>query len=715
MTIESDQPESQDLGAESTEAKGVDRRGFLKVTGAAAVSAGVAGVALTSPLDSSAADAAEAAHAAPKGITRTMSDLKHVVILMQENRSFDHYFGELPGARGHNDKQALKFQDGTSVFQQRDAAGAIHTPQVDDSAWGTDHSFTTLGGRQWNTWVKEKGAEAMNYHSPAYMSFYWSLASQFAVGDQYFCSILGPTDCNRKYHWSGMSNGEIGNSDEANYDRNWITVAEQLQQVGIDWRMFSDNSGSGNGGRQAYRSDWLGDYGDNELKYFKGFEPNGLAASDPKLAEGTGLIWRANAQYYLPSPASSVVANTDSAANLDYVLKDFIAACAPDAEHPLPAVSWITAPYGWCEHPAADSQHGERYVARILQALQSNPEIWNSTLFLINYDENDGKFDHVLPPYAEPGTPGEYTNKAEKINVSNIVTTGGSPIGLGPRVPLVMVSPWTRGGWVASEVFDHTSIIKFLETWASHLGKPFTSPNISDWRRSIVGDLTSALDFAHPQFGPATFPDPVAEVAVTVADDHMKHRALPFHGHATLTEDRTTGKVTATLSAEGPKGKALSFQVFPDAYLPFSNTPVTVAAGATAPYVWDATTTDGKYAFSIYSNDGFVRSFAGQLVPADESQVGIPRVEAKLEKGPNARIKFTLHNDGAQPVRLTLTANDYAGETTVVELDGSKHKTLQWDTQDGYYDVIITADTGNGWTQRFAGRVATATGNAQRN
>ncbi|MFC4243578.1 alkaline phosphatase family protein [Gryllotalpicola reticulitermitis] len=717
MTNEPDESGSEATPTEASGSKGVGRRTFLMATGAAAGAAAVgAGVAAGANAAAAATPgkpahpAHPAPHPEPKHLTRSMSDLKHVVILMQENRSFDHYFSTMPGVRGLNDKQALTFQDGTTVFQQRDAAGAVHTPQVDDSAWGTDHSFTTIDGRRWDSWVKEKGVEAMNYHSPGYMSFYWSVASQFGIGDQYFCSILGPTDCNRKYHWSGMSNGEVNNTDEANYDRDWITVAEQLQQVGIDWRMFSDNHGSGNGGKGAYRSDWLGDYGDNELTYFKGFNPAGLAADDPKLAPGTGLIWRGNAQYYLPSPPASVVPNTDSAQNLEYVLQDFIAACAPDAEYPLPTVSWITAPYGWCEHPAADSQHGERYVARILEALQSNPEIWNSTLFLINYDENDGKFDHVLPPYAEPGTPGEYTNQAEKINVSNIVTTGGEPIGLGPRVPLVMVSPWTRGGWVNSEVFDHTSIVKFLETYAAHLGKPFTSPNISAWRRSIVGDLTSALDFTNPQFGPATFPDPVAEVPVTIAADHMKHRALPFHGHATVTENRITGKVTATMSVEGPRGKALSFQVFPDAHQAFSNTPFTVTAGsASKSYEWDATQTDGKYAFSIYSNDGFVRSFAGQLVPADEKDLGIPRVDVDLDKGAHARVAITLHNDGAESLRYTLAANDFTGGTKVYELRGGQRTSVEWPTEDGYYDVVITADTGTGWKQRYAGRIATTT------
>jgi phospholipase C len=320
---------------------------------------------------------------------------------MQENRSLDHYFGTLPGVRGFDDKQALRFQDGTSVFQQKDANGNIVTPQVDDGVWGNDHgAWGDVDHRKWDLWVQHNGASCMNYHSDAYMGFYHSVAAQYTIADQNFCAEFGPTDPNRKYLWSGTANTETGNSDESNYDRPWITVAEQLQNAGIDWRLYSDNSGDG---RQGYVSSWIGDYGDNELKYFKGFDPAGLSADDPKLRPGTGLIWRGNCTYY----AGTTSPDDDSEENLDAVLRNFHDACQPGAQYPLPAVSWIVAPYGWSEHPSADTMHGERYTKKVLDILQSNPEIWNHTLFILNYDENDGKFDHVLPPWPEAGTEGE--------------------------------------------------------------------------------------------------------------------------------------------------------------------------------------------------------------------------------------------------------------------------------------------------------------------
>jgi phospholipase C len=273
---------------------------------------------------------------------------------------------------------------------------------------------------------------------------------------------------------------------------------------------------------------------------------------------------------------------------------------------------------------------------------------------------------------------------------------------------MLMVSPWTRGGYVASETFDHTSTIKLLETWAAYQGKPFTNPNISAWRRSIVGDLTSALDFAHPQLGPATFADPLTGTLPAITADQMKRRGLPFHAPATLVENRSSGTVTASMSLTGgPSGKAVSLQVFPDKYQTFTNTPYTVTAATGRQCVWDATKTDGKYAFSIYGNDGFVRSFAGQIIPAGSKVGGVPRVGVDLVSGAAAKVKITLFNDGTQPVRYQLTANDFLGGVQVFHVEGGKSDVVEWPTERGDYDVIITADTGTGWTQRYAGRIAT--------
>ncbi|HEY0249091.1 MAG TPA: alkaline phosphatase family protein [Gryllotalpicola sp.] len=673
--------------------RGLTRRGLLQAGGIAAGAVAVAGAAGT------AAAVAAPGHpkqkpdyVLPKGFAGDMSDLKHVVIVMQENRSFDHYLGQLPGVRGQDDKQALKFQDGTTVFQQRDASGNIVTPYVSTTTWGDNHNFYGANGGRWNTWVPDKGSSCMGYYLPEHQPFYYSLAAQYTVCDMSFCSEHGPTIPNRYYFMTGKANFETSNSGQNNYTRTWETIPEMLETAGVDWRVYSDNSGNGKGA--SLQSGYVGEYGCNVLNSFQNFDPAVAPASAQ--TPGTGIIWKGNTYYYGSGANGATVAttpNNDSDENLTAVLSDFIAACEPGAEYPLPEVSWVVMPAAWSEHPNFDTIHGERYVQKVIETLQGNQDIWNHTLLIVTYDENDGKFDHVLPPRPEADVPDEWV--------------GSTPVGYGPRVPMTLVSPWTRGGHVASEVFDHTSTCRFLEVWAEFLGKPFTNPNITAWRRAISGDLTSAIDFAHPQLGPATISDPTTGAVPPLAADKMKPRPLSFHGHTTLAEDRATGQVTAKMTVKGgPDGKALSFQVFPDTYQAFSNTPFTVTAAAPRTYTWDATATDGKYAFSIYSHDGFVRSFAGQLVPAGQTDIGIPRLDVDLLTGDDPEVRITLHNDGSEPVSYTLAANDYLGGSREITVAGGKTKVVDWPTENGYYDVVVTADTGTGWTQRYAGRIA---------
>ena len=128
---------------------------------------------------------------------------------------------------------------------------------------------------------------------------------------------------------------------------------------------------------------------------------------------------------------------------------------------------------------------GEWYTQQILNILTSNPDIWQSTVFFIMYDENDGFFDHVPPPTPPSGTAGEY------LTVDPLPSSAGGiagPIGLGVRVPMLVVSPFSKGGWVCSDVFDHTSQLQFMASVFN-----VTVPNISAWRQSTVGNLMSTL------------------------------------------------------------------------------------------------------------------------------------------------------------------------------------------------------------------------------
>jgi phospholipase C len=160
-----------------------------------------------------------------------------------------------------------------------------------------------------------------------------------------------------------------------------------------------------------------------------------------------------------------------------------------DAMHDkLPVVSWLY-PNGYqSEHPDHMPADGAAFIASKIDAIAANPDVWAKTAFILDYDENDGLFDHVVPPTPPPGTPAEFVD--------------GLPIGGGFRVPCIIVSPWTMGGWVSSERFDHTSVLQFLEKLTG-----VREPNISDWRRQTFGNLFSAFRFKDPGARPPVLPD----------------------------------------------------------------------------------------------------------------------------------------------------------------------------------------------------------------
>jgi phospholipase C len=387
------------------------------------------------------------------------------------------------------------------------------------------------------------------------------------------------------------------------------------------------------------------------------------------------------------------------------VLAQFIADCAAGT---IPQVSWIVAPYEYSEHPSASPSYGAHYVRTVLEALMGNQALWETTALFITYDEHDGYFDHVLP-----GSP-ETTVTSEFI--------GGLPIGFGPRVPMIVCSPWTRGGFVDSNRYDHTSMLRFLETWTG-----VHAPNITAWRRSVTGDLTAAFDFTSPDFSVPTLPDTVplitqsdaeksfpavtapaegAQVMPAQESGTRPHRPSQITPHADVTVNRSAHTVTATMSNAGPVG--VSLLVFPDKYLTASATPFTVVSGTNKTYTWTAAKKNKYgYAFSIYGPDGFVRSFAGDIVGASATTGQIPRVTGTPVTGSAPSLQLTLANDGTTAVTYTLTVNDYAGTTQTVTVGANGPASVTWPVDpNGYHDVIITANTSDGFTRRYAGRIA---------
>ena len=321
----------------------------------------------------------------------------------------------------------------------------------------------------------------------------------------------------------------------------------------------------------------------------------------------------------------------------------------------------------------------------------------------ITYDEHDGFFDHQLPPYPEVTVTDEYI--------------GGLPIGPGTRVPMLICSPWTRGGYVDSNVYDHTSMLQFLAAWTGV--KP---ANVTTWRASVTGDLTTAFDFEHPDFsipkniptleqtwkltqltGGSTTPPAEGDQQMPAQEPGTRpHRPTNYQLHADVTVNRTTSLVTAALTNTGTVG--VCFAVYPDNYLAFGSTPFTVLPSSPRSYVWDATATGGKYAFSVYGPDGFLTSFAGAVVPAGQNGGPVPAVTATVA---SETVGLTLANEGQGSIAYTLTPNEYEGRTQTVTVKAGGSTVVSWPTDPyGYYDVVITANTPDGYRRRYAGRIA---------
>jgi phospholipase C len=227
----------------------------------------------------------------------------------------------------------------------------------------------------------------------------------------------------------------------------YTTMPEQLQSRAISWKIYSaPDSSIGNG-----------ILSDNVLPYFKNFQ-------DP-----TTTLYKNAFGPQFPS--------------------DFVADAASGN---LPQVSWIIPSVVESDHPPSPSLLGELTLAAIINALTANPTLWSKTVLFVTYDENGGFFDHVAPPTAPPGTPGEYIT-ATPISDTSVLGGINGPIGLGFRVPMLIISPFARGGFISSDIFDHTSVLRFLET---RFGAEV--PNLSAWRRATVGDMTSAFNFSKP-------------------------------------------------------------------------------------------------------------------------------------------------------------------------------------------------------------------------
>ena len=466
---------------------GITRRQFLGAAAAAGTGA-LAGPAL---LDR----AMEAMAAAPA--CGGLRDIEHVVILIQENRSFDQYFGRYPGVRGFDDRSVRMGpgDDGTAVFRQ---ANPGHAPNpvlpfhinTDPAAGPTGECIHDIGHQWveqhkcWNggqlAYVKTHvategpavGPLTMGYYDRRDLPFYYALADAFTICDHYFTSVISGTVANRIMGFAGTidpagaAGGPVVNTPESQNQQDYLnlyntlsfrTMPEVLQDAGVSWKFYNPPDTA------------VPPLNDNYLFFFKQF------ASNPALT--------LNAFSSQTSPT------------------DFAADCAADR---LPAVSWVNLQFLWTEHPPTPIGWGEYGVSQVISALTSHPDLWAKTVLLLTWDDSGATFDHVPPPVAPPGTAGEYLTAIPPSGGDGGIT---GPIGLGPRVPMLVISPWSRNpraksdpGWqpqICSDVLDHTSPLRFLERMFAAKGVPGVSlPHDTAWRRGTVGDMTGACSFA---------------------------------------------------------------------------------------------------------------------------------------------------------------------------------------------------------------------------
>ena len=564
----------------------------------------------------------------------TIQDVKHVVILMQENHSFDNYYGVMRGVRGFNDPNILIYPNGSSdLFQPS----------------GTNVVLPFL-----NTNVCDYNS--MGYHNRAGLSFYYSLADAYTICDANFCSFAGSTYPNRMYLFSGTIDpsgthgGPILNNTVPTNGCSWTTYPERLQAAGVSWKVYRPTG------------DWFGD----ALQWFS--------------------------QYMNASPGNPLYDRGIAMTN------DVIAAFRADAtNNTLPQVSWVIPPdLPTSEHPPYSIEAGEWFVDQIYSAIAANPAVYDSTVFILTYDEEGGYFDHIPVPLAPLGTVAESAN--------------GRRLGPGPRVPMIIASPWTRGGRVCSQVFDHTSVIRFLEQWTG-----VQETNISAWRRQVCGDLTSAFDFAHPDFSlpslQPTWPNycagsvipPPSVQSVPVQEPGTRPACpLPYQPDAFCYTDCTSNRLFVTMTNAG--AASVHFFIYPNAYRTDGPWHYDVPSGSplTDSFV-QPSNADGLYDYTCYGPNGFQRRFAGAI----QKDCGQLEISSQIDPV-GGNISLTLMNPSANTANFKLIDNLNGPVTNFYALSPASTTNCLFQAianNNGWYDFTVTVDADMHFLRHLAGHI----------
>jgi phospholipase C len=656
-------------------------------------------------------------------VTGTLADVEHVVIFMQENRSFDHYFGTMAGVRGFDDPRAITTPAGRPVWYQPDASGGyvlpFHFDVKNTSALqvGTNHSWkgsqTTWQG--WDAWVKQKTALSMGYFDRADVPFYYALADAFTICDAYHCSVFGATDPNRMFMLTGSNQGWLGsmgslynisptgyyNNDPAKDNvtasvtasaPNWQTYAETLQANQISWKVYQE---------------W-DNYGDNYLAYFRNFRVN---ADGTRLSSDSPLYQRGR-----------VIAPGSNESNSAGTRGDWLVASFADdiKNNRLPAVSWICSPNDYTEHAPNSPNAGENIAARLLAALVANPDTWSKTVFLLTYDENDGFFDH-MPAHIPPITAA--MGSTTLANVGEYENYQGVPVGLGPRVPMLVVSPWTKGGRVCSQLFDHTSQLRFLEEWLVARGRARNAVScnlVSPWRRAVCGDLTSAFDFKNPNSGwPDTVPKSTSYTLVngkptpappaqqtlprqercTDVSNTRPACALPY----LFNVDGALSGTRFSLSFRNTGRAGASFIVYSSARTDGPWYYAVEAGKSIEGQAW--TWTGATYDLAVHGANGFLRQFSGAVA----ATAARPEVRAEYDAAVPGLVLYLSNAGGTQACTFTVSDNGYgtAGTSHTVAAGATITVGRALGASFGWYDFSIRSSSDSQFLRRIAGHVET--------
>ena len=763
----------------------------------------------------------------------TFMDAEHVILLMQENRSFDHLLGSLQGVRGYNDPRAITIPNGNKVWLQTDEKGQTYAPFRLDikktrSTWtgNLPHSWTNQTDARNNggfdRWLEAKKSGYEKYaHLPLTLGhytredipFYYALADAFTVCDQHFCSSLTGTTPNRLFFFTGKLRG--GKNNQANVDNSnvdyqnevdWQTFPERLEQAGISWKVYQNEISLDNG-MDGTEDFWLGNFTDNPLEWFKQHgvryspghydkvkkdlatlpdlirkakeELKGLTGEEHKKATQQIQEMEAALAYakeavvkYSPEAFDKLPAKQRALHNKAFTVNkgdpyyhqvdtiryqdsnsgrqkqmkapkgDVFYQFRKDVESgQLPRVSWLVAPQAFSDHPSSP-WYGAWYVSETMDILTSNPDVWKKTIFILTYDENDGYYDHV-PPFVAPNPKDPKSGMAsEGLDIENeyvsleedLLRVGDqhksyareSPVGLGYRVPLLIASPWSRGGWVNSQVFDHTSVVQLLESWISRkVGKEIKEENIGSWRRAICGNLHSVFRPFNGRKADLPF---IERNEFLGSIQQAKDKELPDGFHLMTPEEITVFNAKPSESPYQPKQEkgirnacAIPYELYAD--LKFDSTKKRLelslqaadklfgkkAAGA--PFTayglgasqdfkvrnyslkpadrmndsWQLDQWQGaSFCLQLHGPNGFFRSWQGK------KKAGMPEVSIRYQQDKELAVK--IKNTVGGPLILSIKDNSYGTDARNLRLEAGEFTTIPWPTKEvyGWYDFSIT-------------------------